>query len=181
MKNNLFKTSNWAFELTKGIVIIAIILTLVNFFVVTVFVVEGQSMEPNFYNGDSVLTNRISYLLSTPQRGDVVILKFPGDPEHKKYIKRIIGLPGEKIAIKDGTVYINDQKLTESYLPAGTQTKPNMEKTLGANEYFVIGDNRGNSSDSRIWGPVEKSDLIGKAFFTFWPIDRIGLLEFPVY
>ncbi len=181
MKNGIYKTSNWAFELTKGIVIIAIILTLVNFFVVTVFVVEGASMEPNFHNGEALLTNRLSYLISTPQRGDVVISKFPGDPEHKKYIKRIIALPGEKLTIKDGLVYINDQKLTESYLPSGTQTLPDMEKVMGSDEYFIIGDNRGNSSDSRIWGPVEKSDLIGKAIFRFWPFDSFGLLEFPAY
>lgn len=162
------------YELTKWLIVGVIFLALIYFFVATVFIVDGVSMEPNYHTGEVVLTNRWEYIFGTPERGDVVVLKFPGDPEQDKYIKRIIGLPGENVIIQNGNVYINGQRLNESYLPAGTLTLPNLNRTLGANEYFLLGDNRANSSDSRVWGVAEKQYLIGKAWYVLWPKAYFG-------
>lgn len=169
------------FELTKWLIVLLILLTLAHFFIATIFIVDGASMEPNFQSGEIALANRWQYNFGTPERGDVTILKFPGDPEHKKYIKRIIGLPGEKIVIKNSQVYINDRLLSELYIPQGTITAPDVNRTLGKNEYFIMGDNRENSSDSRIWGVAEKRHLIGKATFILWPSTSFGTVKSPEY
>lgn len=182
MKNpNLLSTGNWVFELSKGIILLGVFFILMHFFIITVFVVEGASMEPNFQNDNWVLANRLSYYLEDYTRGDVAIVKFPGDPEHKKYIKRLIGLPGEKVTIKNSEVFINDVRILESYLPDNTKTIPNLELTLGANDYFIMGDNRANSSDSRTWGTCVKSNFIGKVFFRIFPIQKMGLTELAIY
>jgi len=140
-------------------------------------------MEPTLYNDEYVLVNRLVYYINSPQRGDEVILRFPGDPEHKKYIKRVIGLPGEKIELNNGYVYINGRKLIESYLPNTTKTNPyNLSSfVIDENNYFLMGDNRENSSDSRIWGTCPGDDIIGKAFFRIIPLKKFGLLDYAAY
>ena len=168
-EGKFFRAGSFFIELTKGIVIFAVIIILVHFFIATIFKVEGKSMEPNFHQDQYILVNKLSYIISQPERGDVVIVKFPGDPDKTKYIKRIIGLPGEKVTIKDGSVYINGEQLLEVYLPSGLQTAPDMEVTLASDEYFIVGDNRPNSSDSRLWGPAPKKFLIGKAIWYLFP------------
>lgn len=167
------------FELTKWLIVLLILLTLAHFFVATIFVVDGASMEPNFQSGEIAVANRWQYNFGTPERGDVTILKFPGDPEHKKYIKRIVGLPNEKVTIRNSQVFINDKLIIEAYIPQGTITAPDVNRTLGKNEYFIMGDNRENSSDSRIWGVAEKRHLIGKATFILWPKISFGVVEQP--
>lgn len=159
-----------AYELTRWLIVFLVLGTLIHLFVGTIAIVEGSSMEPNFYSGQYVITDRWHYLFGQPQRGDAVVLRFPGDPEHVKYIKRIIGLPGDKIEIAQGNVFINGQKLEETYLPPGTKTYPELKRQLGETDYFLMGDNRNNSSDSRIWGFCPKRDLIGKAWYIIWPI-----------
>jgi signal peptidase I len=162
------------FELTKWLIVIVILGALIHFFVMTIFIVDGLSMEPNFHDGQIILANRFQYLFGTPERGDVAILKFPGDPNHKKYIKRIIGLPGETVTIKDGSVYINNKKLIEPYISNYVETLPNQTTILKDKDYFLMGDNRPNSSDSRIWGVAEKRYLIGKAWVILWPFGDFG-------
>lgn len=166
-----------AYELTRGLIILLVLGTLIHFYVATISIVEGSSMEPNFHSGQYLITDRWHYLFGQPSRGDAVILKFPGDPEHTKYIKRLIGLPGEKVEIKDGEIYINNQKLNEPYLPAGTITSPDLIRLLRSEDYFLMGDNRENSSDSRIWGVCPERDLIGKVWFTFWPTSSWGKIR----
>lgn len=169
-----FYGTGCAYELTKWIIILLVTGTLVHFFVGTLFIVDGESMEPNFHNGQYILVNRWQYNFGEPERGDVVVLRFPGDPEHKKYIKRIIGLPGEHVEIIDRYVYINGKKLTETYIPPGILTSPNVNRYLREDDYFLLGDNRYNSSDSRVWGICPKRDLIGKAWFTIFPFELSG-------
>lgn len=178
---NFFRAGNIFYELIKGIIIFIIIIVLIHFFIATIFKVEGVSMEPNFHQDQYVVVDKISYIISKPQRGDVVILKFPGDPEKTKYIKRIIGLPGEKITILNNKIYINDQLLREVYLPIGRPTRPEMSQVLGQDEYFVVGDNRENSNDSRVWGTASKKYLIGKAIFYLYPWQYWGAIAKVYY
>ena len=170
----------WVFELGKGALILAVIGLFVHYFIATIFAVKGESMEPNFKDGEYLVVNRISYFIHAPNRGDVVALKFPGR-EQDKYIKRIIGLPNETVEIKSGTVYINGGKLKEDYLPYYTKTSPDMIKTLRSNEYFVLGDNRDNSNDSRFWGTCPRENLLGKAIFTLFPLSDWSAVPSPAY
>jgi len=165
------------YELTKWVIIILAFGILIHFFVGTLFIVEGESMEPNLHSGEYIIVNRWQYNFGKPERGDAVVLRFPGDPENKKYIKRIIGLPGEKIEIKSGVVYINGVALHESYIPSYVITEPDLARQLTSDDYFLMGDNRPNSSDSRIWGICPKRDLIGKAWLILYPFSYKGLVS----
>lgn len=142
--------------------------------------VKGSSMEPNFHDAEYILTDKISYRFHPPQRGDVVIFRAPKNRE-LDYIKRIIGLPGDKVMIVDGHIFINGKQLKEDYLQGritspGSFLPPNKEYTVLENEYFCLGDNRSYSSDSRDWGPVLKDDMIGKAWLKYWPPPNLGIL-----
>ena len=138
--------------------------------------VDGYSMEPTLQTGEFVIVNKISYRLGLPNRADIVVFRFPPNPD-QEYIKRVIGLPGEEIAIRDGQVFVNGTILDESYIkspPAyiGKWTVPD-------NSIFVLGDNRNNSSDSRNWGAVGMEYVIGKAVFVYWPPTEWGTIERP--
>ncbi len=134
------------------------------------FLVQGESMEPTFQSGDYLLVDEISYRVKEPERGDLIVFRYPGNPS-LFYIKRIVGLSGDEIEIVGGKIFVNGQPFDESYLPAGTQTKPfgNDKFVLGEKQFFVLGDNRSYSSDSRRWGPIEKSDIVGEVRLRFWP------------
>jgi len=134
--------------------------------------VDGRSMEPNFHDGDYVIVNRLAFRLGELQRGDVIVFPYPINRE-EDYIKRVIGLPGDSISIRDGVVILNDSVLDEDYLdmlPRGDMA----ERVVPEGHAFVMGDNRNDSSDSRIWGPLNVEDIIGKAVFRYWPIADIG-------
>jgi len=181
-KQKLMYGAGCVFELTKNLVILVIIVTLLNFFVATIAIVDGPSMEPNFHTKEGLLINRWTYNFGKPTRGDAVVLKFPGDPERKKYIKRIIGLPGERIQVQDGKVYINGQILQESYIPSYVKTdSPSryIDEIIKPDEYFIMGDNRPNSNDSRVWGTAGKRFLIGIASVQLWPKQK--LIPQPIY
>lgn len=169
------------YELTKWLIVLVIFLSMIHFFIASVSIIDGVSMEPNLHSNQIIVVNRWQYLFDNPRRGDIVTLKFPGDPEHKKYVKRLIGLPGEEVKIEGGAVYINGKKLNESYLASGTYTTPNLKKVLGNDEYFVLGDNRYNSNDSRIWGSANKRYLIGSGLFILSPLKEFGIIKKPVY
>jgi len=170
------------YQLAKGIDILLILGLLFRAFILQPFVVEGNSMETNFHNKEFLLVDRISYKFREPQRGDVIIFRFPRN-QADDYIKRIIGLPGETVRIQASQVFINNQIIYEDYLQPMSQTLIGsdpanfLEKTLGSEEYFVMGDNRSNSSDSRDWGMVPKANLIGRAWLTVYPFQNFSLVQ----
>lgn len=134
--------------------------------------VDGRSMEPTFHDGDYVIVNRLAYRFGELQRGDVVVFPFPLNGE-EDFIKRIIALPGDRIAIRNGVLFLNGAVIEEDYLevpPRGDME----EMIVPAAHVFVMGDNRNDSSDSRIWGPLISSEIIGKTVFRYWPISDIG-------
>jgi signal peptidase I len=137
-------------------------------------------MEPTLKPGDRVLVNKLSYDLHSIHRGDIVVFKRPpseaGNPAIKDLIKRVVGLPGETIEQIDGRVYINGHPLKESYLPDGTVTTNLPRRVVPPGTYFVMGDNRSNSSDSRFIGPIPGSLIVGRAFIRVWPLSSLDLL-----
>jgi signal peptidase I len=139
--------------------------------------VESISMQPTLHAGNFVLVNKIAYKLGAPERGDVIVFRYPPDPEQVPYIKRIIGLPGDHIHIYDGKVFVNDQLFVEPYIASTTQQGG--EWIVPDGSLFVMGDNRNNSSDSRSWGMVPVGNVIGKAEVVYWPPDKWGMLNFP--
>lgn len=168
-----FSSSLVIFELTKYVVVTVIIITLVVVFLGVPLAVSGSSMEPNFHNKQVVLVQRLSYTGNrTIHRGDVVAAKFPADAKKTRLIKRVIGLPGEKVSLKEGKYYINDQILNEKYdiVVGDPPYQPIAEITLKNGEYFLSGDNRPGSSDSRLWGAVQSSDIQGKISFILLPV-----------
>ena len=175
----------YIWEVIKIVVLACLIVAPIRFFIFQPFFVKGQSMEPNFENGDYLFVDELSYRLKDPQRGEVVVFKYPNDVS-QRYIKRIIGLPGETVEIKDGQVDIfnkDGEKILneEKYIPQGVLTLGDINITLKENEYFVLGDNRAASSDSRRWGPVPKEDIIGRVFFRVWPLATLTKFGAPIY
>jgi len=148
--------------------------------------IKGQSMSPNYPDAEYLLTEKVTYYLRNPERGDVVVFTPPVSTTDE-FIKRVIGLPGEQVMVKDGHVFINDQLLKETYLSSTLQTNggtflaDNQEFTVPTGEYFVMGDNRPNSSDSRYWGPITKSAISGRAWIIYWPLNLIGVVKKPGY
>jgi len=157
----LFWISGWAYDFSKIATVLLLVCLITHFFFFTLLIVKGGSMLPNYHTNQVLLVNRISYRLDKPKRKDVVAMYYPGETQ-KRFIKRIIALPGEEIEISDGRVKINGQLLTEDYLPEDTITLPQTKLQLQTGEYFVMGDNRAASSDSRAWGPVPKEFIIGR-------------------
>jgi signal peptidase I len=177
---------SFVWEIAKIVVIASLIVIPIRYFLFQPFFVRGQSMEPNFGNGDYLIIDEITYRFRSPERGEVIVFKFPQNTS-QRYIKRIVGLPGETVEIKDGRVMIviDGQKLEvldeSSYLPAYLLTAGNLTMSLGQDEYFVLGDNRSVSSDSRRWGIVPKEDIIGRVYFRAWPIPAMAKIELPAY
>ncbi len=173
------------FDFLQGIVAIAAVLVMIYLFIMSPQEVSGHSMEPNFHNGDYILTNKIIYKMINPQRGDIVIVKSPMNKDID-YIKRVIGLPGETLEIKNQHYYINGKELDEPYpynkpLYGGTFLQENTQIEIPPGEYFVSGDNRPGSSDSREFGLIALQDFIGQAFFRYWPTTAVGIIPHPSY
>ncbi len=138
--------------------------------------VEGTSMMPSLYDQERLFINQFSYRfgIGSIKRGDTVVFLFPEDPT-KSYIKRVIGLPGDTVAVQDGFVLVNGKKLEENYVPPDYRDdRPYSPTVVPPDDYFVLGDHRISSNDSRAWGFVPRSYIYGKAVFVFWPLDRIG-------
>lgn len=174
------------FDFLQGIVVVLAILVMIYLFIVSPQEINGASMEPNFHNGEYILTNKILYKFREPERGDVVIFKSPRNKEID-YIKRIIGLPGEAVTLKGNTLYVNNQPVAEPYLEPGVTIfggsflQEGKTIVVPDGTYFVVGDNRPHSSDSREFGSIAKEDFIGVAFLRYFPFDRAGVLPHPTY
>jgi len=135
--------------------------------------VDGFSMEPTLESGEFVVVNKLAYRLGEPTRGDIIVFRYPYDPQ-QEYIKRIIGLPGDNIEIANGTVSVNGEMLEEPYIAAAPAYQTNL--TVPEGSVFVLGDNRNNSSDSHNWGTVPLEYLVGKALVIYWPPTQWGLV-----
>ncbi len=175
----------YLWEVIKIVIIALLIVVPIRYFLFQPFFVRGQSMEPNFYNGDYLIVDELSYQFRAPERGEVVVFKYPNDTT-QRYIKRIVGLPGETVKINSGKVFIFQdgvpQALDElAYLSQFTQTQGDMEITLNKDEYFVLGDNRPLSADSRSWGTLPEEDIIGRVFLRAWPFNVLAKIEIPAY
>ncbi len=174
-RSSLRNVIEWVAIIAAALVVAIVIKT----FLFQAFYIPSESMEPTLKPQDRVLVNKLSYKLHPVHRGDIVVFKRPpseaGDPTIKDLIKRVVGLPGETIEERDGQVYINGQQLKESYLPAGTVTNTLPPTKVGADQYFVMGDNRTNSKDSRFIGTIPKSLIVGRAFIRVWPLSKIRL------
>lgn len=169
----------WGGRLLLDALEVAIITTLV-FLIARVFVqnyqVDGPSMTPTLLNTQYILVNKVDYYLHAPQRGDVIVFRYPRDPS-RDFVKRVIGVPGDTVKIAaNGAVTVDGVRLSEPYTNDLTNTYGYENWTLKPGQYFVLGDNRGDSSDSRDWGPVPQSDIIGKAELVYWPMSDMHLL-----
>ncbi|MBZ9569333.1 signal peptidase I [Patescibacteria group bacterium] len=172
-------------DILKIIFLALVIVVPIRYFLFQPFLVKGQSMEPTFQNSDYLIIDEISYRFREPERGEVVVFKYPQNPS-QRFIKRIIGLPGETVEIKEGKVIIIKDDKTQvldesSYLPKALKTSGNLRITLAENEFFVLGDNRRLSADSRSWGPLFRENIIGRVFFRAWPITALALIKEPSY
>ncbi len=170
------KTFSFLWQIGKIAVIAFVLVAGFRLFVFQPFLVRGASMEPNFHNWDYLIVDEISYRFRNPERGEVVVFKFPNDPS-QRYIKRIVGLPGETVQVQDGHVTIfqgaEQVQLDEgSYLSSDTSGAS--KTALGENEYFVMGDNRPYSSDSRSWGAVSENLIIGRVFMRVFPLSAFA-------
>ncbi len=163
------------------VIVIALIIALpIRWYVAEPFIVNGASMDPTFATGQFLVVDRLTYHFESPKRGDVIVFEYPNDPS-TYYIKRIIGLPGETVNIKDGMITIVNKenpsglKLSEPYLATEHISHDTSSKTLGATEYFVMGDNRSQSSDSRYWGPLDAHFIIGRPIVRLLPVTTISV------
>ncbi len=176
---------SFSWEISKIIIFALLIVAPVRYFLFQPFIVKGASMESNFYSGDYLIIDEISYRFEKPERGDVIVFRYPKDPS-QRFIKRIIGLPNETVEINNEEIIIQTtdgitQILDESkYLSSRPLLGMDTVK-LNPNEYFVLGDNRQYSSDSRIWGPVDKKYIIGKVFLRVFPFSAFAKVEAPAY
>ncbi len=172
----------FVWELVKVVVISMAIIIPVRYYLIKPFYVIGSSMEPNFENHEYLIIDEISYRFALPQRGDTVVIHNPFK-SGEYFIKRAIGLPGEKIKITGGHVYIyntqypDGEKLVEPYLDPELKTLGEIEVTLKDDEYYVLGDNRTASLDSRVFGPIKKTGIIGRTLLRGYPLNRFGLVN----
>jgi len=188
------------FEILRIVVLALIIVIPVRFFIFQPFLVQGQSMEPNFENGDYLVVDELTYRFGEPKRGEIIVFKVPqmerervinifgfkfSLKESPRFIKRVIGLPGETVEISDGKIKIsNDEEnfsLDESKYLSNNYTLGQFQISLGKEEYFVLGDNRSHSLDSRSIGPISKKFVIGRVILRLWPIKEISKIESPRY
>ncbi|TAL51386.1 signal peptidase I [Patescibacteria group bacterium] len=172
------------FEVIQIVIISSAIIIPIRYFLIQPFYVKGASMEPNFYDHEYLIIDELTYRFRDPYRGEIVVFRYPRDPS-QYFIKRVVGLPGETVEVTGGNVIIyntqhpNGIVVEETYLAESTTGK--VRVTLGEDEYYVLGDNRDSSLDSRSFGPITRDDVIGRVWVRGLPISRIGTFDLPVY
>jgi signal peptidase I len=170
-------------EILQTVILALLIVLPIRLFIFQPFIVKGQSMEPNFGNGDYLIIDELTYKFREPKRGEVIVFKNPLN-QNQRFIKRIIGLPGETVEISEGKIYISNSEkrvLDESSYLNSSFTLGDLKITLKKDEYFVLGDNRQFSLDSRKFGPVKKKEIVGRVLFRLWPIYSFAKFEAPAY
>jgi signal peptidase I len=176
----------WFLDTVEPVVLAFAVFMMVYLFLFQPHRIDGSSMYPTFHDKEYILTDKISYKRVDPKRGDVIVFRAP-KPMNDDFVKRIIGLPGETIMVQDGLVYINGKLLSEIYLPKDLRTKENdflrngVSYRIPTGYYMVFGDNRNGSSDSRQWGAIKRTSIIGRAFFRYWPLNAIKLIAHAQY
>lgn len=163
-------------EMLESVVIAVVLAAVIRLFILEPFYIPSGSMEPNLMIGDRIIVSKVTYHLREPQHGDIMVFKFPLDPS-RNFVKRLIAVGGDTVEVKNSILYINNQPVPENYLPQGLQFEDFGPKTVPAGQYFMMGDNRNNSEDSRAWGFLDKDLIVGKAEVIYWPLDRIGLAK----
>jgi len=176
--SSLWNALSWVRDLAFSVLIAVVMIVLIY----KPVKVEGTSIMPNLSDQERIFINKFTYRfgLGAIERGDTVVFWYPQDPS-KSYIKRVIGLPGDRVRIEDGQVYVNGRALAEDYVPADNRDmsswRDGVEQTVPPDRYFVLGDHRNSSSDSRSWGYVPRANIYGKAVFIYWPLNQIGRLH----
>ncbi len=177
-------TALFIYDVFKTVATVLGVAFMIRFFLIQPFYVSGPSMEPNLHNNEYIIVDQVTYRFRSPHRGDVIVFKWPQNIA-VSFIKRVIATPGETVEVRDGQVYIynktypNGVLLKEPYIDSFTLT--NVKRTLGKDEYFVMGDNRGNSSDSRVWGPVSRHLITGKVWVVIYPFENFHTISHPAY
>ena len=176
------KKKGGLWEFVRSIIIALLIVIPIRAWVAQPFIVQGNSMVPNFHHGEYLIIDELSYFFRQPQRGEVIVFRYPLDPR-QFFIKRVVGLPGERVEIKDGKVLVKKADgtenvwLEESYLSDSVKTEGVTVLVLGRGDYFVLGDNRTQSSDGRAWGALPRHLIVGRAVFRAWPVYKLGLVN----
>jgi len=165
-------------ETLQTLVLAGLLIVFFRSFIFQNFVVEGSSMVPTLIQDDRLIVSRLSYFLGKPNRGDIIVFQYPYGPD-RDFVKRIIGLPGETVAIQNGQVFINSTPLPSEGYVKNKSYDTHAPITLSSDEYFVMGDNRSGSSDSRSWGPLQRHFIIGKAWLIYYPFKHFTLLQYP--
>ena len=167
-------------EVLEVVVIAVLTVFVIRTFLIQPFLVSGASMEPNVQQNNYLIIDELTYHFREPQRGEVVVFRYPGDPS-TFYIKRIMGLPGETVSFAGGKVLVDGEVVDESGYLRGADTQGAVRVTLAPGTYFVMGDNRANSYDSRAWGPLDRRLIVGKALIRLYPFDHITVFADPQY
>lgn len=198
-ENNQFSSNLWRFmrrylagaglallEFIKVALLAGITIALVRYYLFKPFYVKGASMEPTFFDHEYLIIDELSYRLHEPKRGEVVVFKYPNN-QQEYFLKRIIGLPGERVKISENKVMIYNNEhpegwlLGEEYIPKNVVTEGEVNMSLSKDQYFVMGDNRENSFDSRRFGKVDSSLIVGRTWLRGWPLSRVQIFEAPKY
>ncbi len=178
--NRLERGFIWFFDVGRVVILIAITAVVFYYSTGQFFVVSGISMDPTLADGEWLAISKVNHYIRDIKRGEIVVFHFPGT-NNDKHIKRVIGLPGEEVKVRNGNVFVDGQELFEGYLEEGKETEGKVDLKLGQDEYFVLGDNRDHSNDSRVWGALPKEEVIGQAVFVIYPKDQNRAVIVPGY